>query len=162
MLRQLSMGPRSRAQLIAKLAEREMPAEVSRRVLDRFEQVGLIDDAAFAAGWVRSRHATRGLSRRALGHELRGKGIDDDLAAVALATLDVDDERTAAEHLVVRRLRSMRSLPRQTQVSRLVAMLARKGYGGGLALQVVRDALGAIDAADAADVQAAGEDQPDD
>ena len=45
---------------------RDVPAAVAERVLDRFTEVGLIDDAAFAATWVRSRHATRGLSRSAL------------------------------------------------------------------------------------------------
>ena len=140
-LRQLTMAPRSRAQLATALADRGAADDVAQRVLDRFEQVGLIDDAEFAAAWVRSRHRTRGLSRRALAHELRAKGIDDELAAQALTSLDEDDERRAAEQLVARRLRSMGELPREKQLSRLVGLLARKGYGGSLALQVVRAAL---------------------
>lgn len=140
-LRQLTMAPRSRAQLVAKLAQRGAPDDVAQRVLDRFEQVGLVDDAAFAAGWVRSRHATRGLSRRALAHELRAKGIDDELAQAALQTLDGDDERLAAEQLAARRLRTVRGLPREKQVARLAAMLARKGYGGVLAMQVIRECI---------------------
>src|SRR5215210_6282492 len=123
-LRQLTAAPRSRAQLSERLAERGAPEDVARRVLDRFEEVGLVDDAAFAAGWVRSRHETRGLSRRALAHELRAKGVDDETARTALAGLDRDDERRAAEQLVARRLRSVHGLPRQKQVSRLAGMLA--------------------------------------
>ena len=141
MLRQLTMAPRSRAQLATALADRGVAADVAQRVLDRFEQVGLINDAEFAAGWVRSRHRTRGLSRRALAHELRARGIDDELAAQALASLDEDDERLAAEQLVRRRLRSMSGLPREKQLSRLVGLLARKGYGGSLAMRVVLAAL---------------------
>jgi regulatory protein len=137
------MAPRSRAQLVDKLAERGAPEDVATRVLDRFEEVGLVDDAAFAAGWVRSRHQTRGLSRRALGHELRSKGIDDETAEAALGQVGGDDERRAAEELVARRLRSVRGLPRERQVTRLAGLLARKGYGSGLALQVVREALAA-------------------
>jgi regulatory protein len=142
-LRQLTAAPRSRAQLSEKLAERGAPEDVARRVLDRFEEVGLVDDAAFAAGWVRSRHQTRGLSRRALAHELRSKGVDDETAGEALAALDGDDERRAAEQLVARRLRSVRGLPRQKQVSRLAGMLARKGYGTAIAMSVVLAALDA-------------------
>jgi regulatory protein len=145
-LRQLTMAPRSRAQLVDKLAQRGAPEDVARRVLDRFEEVGLVDDAAFAAGWVRSRHQSRGLSRRALAHELRAKGVEDDTAQEALAELDGEDERRAAEQLVARRLRSMRGLPRDKQLSRLAGLLARKGYGSALALQVVREALDADDA----------------
>jgi len=140
-LRQLTMAPRSRAQLEDRLAERGAPEDIARRVLDRFEEVGLVDDAAFAAGWVRSRHETRGLSRRALAHELRVKGVGEQTAQEALAALDGDDERRAAEQLVARRLPAVRRLPRDKQLSRLAGMLARRGYGSGLALQVVRDAL---------------------
>jgi regulatory protein len=147
-LRQLTAAPRSRAQLSEKLAERGAPEDVARRVLDRFEEVGLVDDAAFAAGWVRSRHQTRGVSRRALAHELRSKGVDDETAGAALAALDGDDERRAAEQLVARRLGSVRGLPRQKQVSRLAGMLARKGYGTAVAMSVVLEALDADDLPD--------------
>ena len=161
MLRQLTMASRSRAQLAAALADRGAAADVAQRVLDRFEQVGLINDAEFAAGWVRSRHRTRGLSRRALAHELRARGIDDELAAQALASLDEDDERLAAEQLVRRRLRSMSGLPREKQLSRLVGLLARKGYGGSLAMRVVLAALD-DDADDDVDDDDADDDDADD
>jgi regulatory protein len=142
-LRQLAMSARSRSQLADKLAERDVPDEVARAVLDRFEQVGLVDDDAFAHGWVRSRHASRGLSRRALAHELRGKGIDDEIAEQALADVDPESERAAATELVARRLRSTRGLPTERRIARLAGLLARKGYGSALALGVVREALAA-------------------
>lgn len=138
-LRQLTMAPRSRTQLATKLTLREIPVDVAQRVLDRFEQVGLVDDAAFAAGWVRSRQATRG--RRALAHELRAKGIGDDLAAQALDAIEGDDERQAAAELVARRLPATRGLDRDRRIRRLVAMLARRGFGGGLAMQVVCEGI---------------------
>jgi regulatory protein len=142
-LRQLTMAPRSRAQLAQKLADRGTPVDVADRVLDRMAEVGLVDDVAFADGWVRSRTATRGLSRRALAHELRDKGIDDETAASALQRVDDEDELAMARDLVARRLPSVRGLPPDKQVNRLVGMLARKGYSSGLAFRVVRDALAA-------------------
>jgi len=144
-LRQLTMAPRSRAQLAQKLADRGTPTEVADQVLDRMEQVGLVDDEAFAEGWVRSRQATRGLSRRALAHELRSKGIDDDLARATLDKVDDDTEVELARGLVAKRLPSVRGLPPEKQVNRLVGMLARKGYSSGLAFRVVRDALSEVD-----------------
>lgn len=140
-LRQLTMAPRSRAQLAQKLADRGTPVDVADHVLDRMEQVGLVDDEAFAEGWVRSRQETRGLSRRALAHELRTKGIDDELARATLDQVDDDAEVELARGLVARRLSSVRGLPPEKQVNRLVGMLARKGYSSGLAFRVVRDAL---------------------
>jgi regulatory protein len=43
---------------------------------------------------------------------------------------------------VTKRLRSMGAVDDQVAMRRLIAMLARKGYSGGLAMQVVRAALG--------------------
>jgi regulatory protein len=140
-LRQLTMAPRSRAELAQKLADRGTTAAVADQVLDRMEQVGLVDDVAFADAWVRSRTVTRGLSRKALAHELRGKGIDDEIARAALEQVDDDAELAVARDLVTRRLPTVRGLPPDKQVNRLVGMLARKGYSSGLAFRVVREAL---------------------
>jgi regulatory protein len=142
-LRQLTMAPRSRAQLAQKLADRGTPTDVADQVLDRMEQVGLVDDVAFAQAWVRSRAEVRGLSRRALGYELRDKGIDDETARAALDQVDDDAELATARHLVARRLPTVAGLPPDKQVTRLVGMLARKGYSSGLAFRVVRDAVAA-------------------
>jgi regulatory protein len=144
-LRKLTAAPRTRAQLADDLRRRNVPDDVATTVLDRFTDVGLIDDRAFADGWVRSRHAQRGLSRRSLAYELRNKGVADDLVADAVAGVGDDDERRAAEQLVARRLPSLQRFDREVQLRRLVGMLARKGYPGGLAMQVVRDALSPAD-----------------
>jgi len=142
-LRRLTAAPRSRAQLEADLAARDVPEDVAQRVLDRFTEVGLVDDAAFAEAWVRTRHAGRGLSRRALGQELRQKGIDDETAGVALEDIGLEEEAAAAAALVARRLPATRGLPVEVRMRRLAGMLGRKGYPGGLAMRVVRDALSA-------------------
>ncbi len=140
-LRALTGTAKTRQQLADLLARRGVPEEPATAVLDRFGEVGLIDDAAFARAWVTSRQAGRGLARRALRAELRAKGVDGEEAEQALAEVDDDDERAAARHLVERRLPSMHRLDRVTATRRLVGMLARKGYSGGLAAGVVRDVL---------------------
>jgi regulatory protein len=125
-----------------------VPDEAAEAVLDRFTEVGLIDDAAFARMWVSSRQSGRGLARRALGAELRARGVDPEVAAVAVQSVDDDDERAAARRLVERKLPGMRRLDRATATRRLIGMLARKGYGGGLAAAVVREALDALPPSD--------------
>lgn len=143
-LRQLTAGPRSRAQLAARLAERGTDDDIAACVLDRLESVGLIDDAEFARTWVRSRH-TRGLSARAVAHELWAKGVADEVAREALSALNADDERLAAEKLIQRRVDSVRGLPRDKQVRRLSGVLSRKGYSSALTMQVVCAALDDVD-----------------
>nr|WP_298459774.1 regulatory protein RecX [uncultured Cellulomonas sp.] len=140
-LRLLTGAPRSRAQLAAAMARKDVPEPVAERVLDRFTEVGLIDDAEYARILVRSRHADRGLARRALGVELRRKGIDDELAAEALGTVDAEQEETTARELARRRLAATSGLAREVRVRRVTAMLGRKGYSGGLAHRLVRELL---------------------
>ncbi|MGW5945406.1 regulatory protein RecX [Streptomyces celluloflavus] len=120
---------------------RALPEEAAEEVLSRFEDVGLIDDAAFADAWVESRHRGRGLARRALARELRTKGVDSGLIEVAVGRLDADQEESTARELVDRKLRTTRGLDREKRLRRLAGMLARKGYPEGLALRVVRRAL---------------------
>jgi regulatory protein len=143
LLRKLTAAPRTRAELAADLAARDVPADAAEQALDRFTEVGLIDDAAFADAWVRSRHSTRGLSSRALQRELRNKGVDDETVSAAVDVIDPESELETAAALVARRMPSTRSLDRAARTRRLVGMLARRGYDGGLAMRVVRDALAA-------------------
>ncbi|MER7752961.1 recombination regulator RecX [Kitasatospora sp. NPDC097643] len=140
-MRLLTGAAKTRKQLADALHKREIPDGVADEVLTRLEEVGLIDDAAFAAAWVESRHAVRGLSRRALAQELRTKGVAAELVEQAVAGLDHDDETEAARALVERRLRATRGLDPQVRTRRLVGMLARRGYSEGLAFRVVRTAL---------------------
>jgi regulatory protein len=149
LLDQLTGQARSRKELADKLAKRNVPDEVAGRLLDRFEEVGLVDDEAFARLWATSRQASKGLARRALAQELRRKGIADDVARDALEEIDPADEETAARALVRRKLRSMSRLDDTTKARRLLGMLARKGYGSGLAMTVIRSELADVPESDA-------------
>ncbi|HZJ05593.1 MAG TPA: regulatory protein RecX [Nocardioidaceae bacterium] len=141
LLDQLARAPRSRAELATRLARKGVPDEVAQRLLTRFEEVGLIDDGAFARLWVMSRQSSKGLSGRALAQELRGKGIADQLIRDAVDEIEPEDEVESARMLVRRKMRSTERVDRTTAIRRLTAMLARKGYPGGLAVRVVREEL---------------------
>ena len=143
LLDQLTGSARSRSELAGKLAGKGVPDEVADRLLTRFEEVGLVDDEAFARSWVQSRQGSKGLARRALAQELRRKGVDDEVAREALDEVDPDDEVEAARVLVRRKLRSVARVDQTTAVRRLSGMLARKGYPAGVAFRVVREELDA-------------------
>jgi regulatory protein len=143
LLDQLTGRARTRAELATRLGARNVPDEVATKLLDRFEEVGLVDDAAFAREWVEQRQSGRGLARRALAQELRRKGVDDEVVRETLDGLDPDDEVEAARRLVRAKLRSVRNLERDKAVRRLVGMLARKGHSSSVAFRVVNEELGA-------------------
>jgi regulatory protein len=140
-LRKLAAAPQTRAQLDDAMTRRGVPAEIRARVLDRFDDVGLIDDAMFARMWVESRHAGRGLAKKALAHELRRRGVDSALVEDAVAELPPEQEEATARALVARRLPATRGLDPAARTRRLAGMLARKGYPAGLSFRIVREAL---------------------
>jgi regulatory protein len=145
-LRLLTDRARTRAELTQALRRRNVPDEVSHRVLDRFNEVGLIDDQAFAAQWVCSRHRYRGLGRRAIAVELRRKGVSQETANEALAEVGPESERQRAVELVRQRLRALPVAVPEDRVKaarKLVGMLARKGYSPSIAYEVVRTELAA-------------------
>jgi len=140
-LRQLAMAPRTRAQLSAAMAKRGVPEDVAEAVLDRFEEVNLVDDEEFARQWVTSRHLGRGLARRALTYELRHRGVDDETVRAAVDEIDDDAELEAARDLVRRRLPSMSGDDPARRARRIAGMLARKGYGSATAMRALREVL---------------------
>jgi regulatory protein len=140
-LRMLTTAPRTQAQLAAALRRRGVPEEAATAVLARFAEVKLIDDATFARAWVESRHHGRGLAGRALGAELRQRGVGQEDIQAALGELDPEQELATARQLVARRLPGTAGMAVPARMRRLTGVLARKGYPPGLAYRVIREAL---------------------
>ena len=150
LLRRLAAAPRSRSELHADLLKRGVPDAIATALLDRFEEVGLVNDATLAHDLVEWRHQGRALSRRAIALELRRRGIDDELSATALATVDDEAERERAAEFVRAKLSSTTGLAADVRLRRLVGALARKGYSPGLAFGVVKSELAAEGVLDSA------------
>ncbi|WP_218220264.1 regulatory protein RecX [Nesterenkonia sp. Act20] len=149
-LRKLTGSPKTRQQLATALTEKEFSSEIISRVLDRMEEVHLINDAEFARTWVRGRHELKNLGKSALRRELREKGVSEPDTEQALEQLSDEDELSAARELVQRKLRD-KPVPagsgpeeraeRDKITRRLVSMLARRGHAPGTAFQIVREVL---------------------
>jgi regulatory protein len=144
-LRLLTARARTRAELAGQLAKRGYPDDVSARVLDRLTDVGLVDDAGFAEQWVHSRRANAGKGKRALAAELHTKGVDNDVITSVLGGINPAAERGRAEQLVRARLRreNLGDADDARVSRRMVAMLARRGFGQTMAYEVVSAELAA-------------------
>lgn len=143
-LRKLTMTPRTQHELSEALAGRDYPADSIERITARLRSAGYINDELFAALWVESRHRGKGLAKRALSGELHRKGIDRDVADEAVESIDAESERTRARALASAKFAHMSPAVRSDArklTSRLVGLLARKGYGSGLAFSVVSDII---------------------
>ena len=143
-LRLLEVRARSRAELAQAMARKGVPGEVAEGVLDRFTEVGLIDDAQFASLWVEGQQRRR-KSTRALKQELRAKGVDTEVIDEALAGTDDDSDHAAALALAQKKVRSMGNLEPHVRYRRLAGALARRGFSPGLCHRVVSEVVEGID-----------------
>ncbi len=144
-LRLLADSARPRAGLAQKLTQRGISDPVIERVLDRFTEVGLIDDQAYAHAYVRSKHQERSLSRWALASELRRKGLDDDVVDRAADAVDPAAEEIAAIRLITKRAPAALAAGAEAGRRRLLALLDRRGYPAELSIRVVDSVLAGQD-----------------
>ncbi len=146
-LRALNERARTRAELASLLSRRGVPADSAGAVLDRFVEVGLIDDVALADAMAIAAHRDRGLARRAVAVKLRRRGIEESVVQAAIEQIDDDSETTAAREVALRKLKSLRGLDTAVQARRLVSLLGRRGYPPAVAYRVVKDVLAGVGAA---------------
>jgi len=141
----------ARRELRDKLYRKEFPGRVIHRVLDHLEEVGLVDDRAFAESYVRDRVKLKPRGRRALRAELAKKGVRDEAESAIEAVFEeeeVDDRalaRTAAEGWLARQRpeildaldEGFRSEAGQKALRRYMGWMGRRGFGGGIARGVL-------------------------
>ncbi len=141
LLRRLSHAPRTRKELAKDLKDKDISDEVANVALDRFEEVGLINDQALASNYVSSQHERKGLGKNALRQQLRAKGISDDMALEAISQISDDQEFQAAFALACKKIRSLQRDDAKTQLRKIVGVLARKGYSSNLAFRVAKEVI---------------------
>jgi regulatory protein len=139
-VRFLAPRPRSRAEvrrrLLAPRPNRPIPSrEGVERILDRLEQMELLNDRDFADFWVENRERFSPRSARALGQELRQKGVARETAEqVSDPERDADRALAAARQ----RLHTLRGLEYEAFRTRLGQFLLRRGFSYAIARETVR------------------------
>lgn len=113
---------------LRKRLERQGPPEAAASAVARLEAAGFLDDGAWAASYVdgpRGRERSRAMLRR----DLRSKGVEDEVAASALAE---HDDRAAALETARKRVRSLMRLEPEVRARRLRDYLLRRGFSGSV------------------------------
>lgn len=125
----LTFRPRSRAELMQKLHEREFGVSVIAAVMADLECLGYVNDPKFAGQWAASRVRLNGFGRRRIEQELRRKGIAPDIIREAVTeAVSVDDERAAAKMAAEKKLRTLNSVGPDVRRRRQAGFLERKGF----------------------------------
>jgi regulatory protein len=147
-LRLLAVRARSVVELRRRLVRDGFEAPLVGTLLDSLIQAGLIDDAAFAAAFVRDRLRGRPRAASRLVNELRQRGVSAEIAQAAVRR-EFDDFDTSDEALALRVAErwARRAPPRRARDAvrdrtRLIAHLARRGFGGAVAARAAAAALG--------------------
>ena len=107
--------------------------------LQEGEQVGLIDDRAFARAIAEHAIGSRGEGGRAVARRLSLAGVPREITEEVLDLVASRDEEDRAWELAVSRVGRLSGLPPQKAFTRLSGFLARRGYPADVAR---RDAFG--------------------
>jgi regulatory protein len=157
-LRFLESRPRSVREVRRRLDQAGFPLPLVQASIDRLEELGMLDDEAFARSWVESRDRARPRGERALRSELALKGVAREVVDRILADRrpdsDASADEAAAERLLAGRARSLeRITDSRVRRQRAYALLARNGFDPDVAARVSRAMASVADEAadDAAD-----------
>jgi len=151
--RLLEARPRSVADLRARLVRSGYPTALVDAATGRLTELGLLDDEAFARGWLEARDRGRPRGERVLRQELRLRGVPGDVTAAALderrdavAPDDADGagrgdagsaDEAAAIRLLGRRAGALARVPDpRVRRQRAYALLARNGFDPDVAGRV--------------------------
>ena len=140
-LRKLAASAKTRAELAKALEQRKVPIEVATTVLDRFTEVGLIDDNLYAHTFARGRHEYKGLSARAISYQLAAKGVAKPEIENAVADLSAEVQLETAIKFAAKKVRSISNLDEKKQLERVVGFLARKGYSASVCYEAAKIVL---------------------
>ena len=138
LLHQLARSAKSTSQLRKILEQREISPEIAERVLERFTEVGLIDDAAYAETIVNSRRNYKGLAKSAIKRELNEKGVSQELVEEAISVITPEDDFESAKQLATRRFGQMAHLEKDVRTRRLAGYLQRKGYASSAVFAAIK------------------------
>jgi regulatory protein len=122
------------------LGQYDLDGDAVGAILDAFLERGYLDDARLAEQIVHAGVDRKGQGRQVIAQSLAKRGVPRDVADSALATLPDDDYERAIEY-ARGKARSLQSLDRDTALRRLTGQLARRGYGGSIAMTAARTAL---------------------
>jgi regulatory protein len=139
-LRFLAPRPRSRAEVRRRLLRphpRRPTADAAavERVIERLAELGVLDDRDFADFWVESRERFSPRSARAMGAELRQRGVDRQTLEAA-ADPERDEERALAA--ARQKQRTFAGLDQRAFREKVGAFLVRRGFSYEVARTTIR------------------------
>lgn len=141
-LRSLELRSHARSDLGRRLLRKGHPRQAVEAALERATGLGLLDDAAYARGYVQTR-AARGRGPSRLIRDLLAMGVQRSLIDRALEAEwpEGSDRSSVPLVLATKRAAQLGPLPRQAKRRRVLAYLARRGFSGREVTDIVERVL---------------------
>jgi regulatory protein len=136
----LAVRRRSRREIERRLERAGFDPEEVRTELDRLQQVGLIDDEAFARAVAEHSFTSKREGRRVVAGRLMSAGIASETTEAVLDEV-VGGEEERADAFAAGKAAKLSGLPPDAAYRRLYGMLARRGYAPDVAGRAARRAL---------------------
>lgn len=131
----LAMRPRTQQEIADALRKNAYPVRTIARVMARLDEAGYINDTNFAEQWAASRTG-KGMGARRIRMELRRKGVDGDAIDEVLSSID-EDEMLSGALKAARKAASGKDISDPKDRQKVLAALARRGYGYSEAKQAL-------------------------
>ncbi|MDP2211605.1 MAG: regulatory protein RecX [Candidatus Aquicultor sp.] len=136
----LSHRSRSTKELSERLARAGFEATVVAEVIEKLQSLNYLDDNDFTDSWLQNRIQTKLYGKHRIKHELKLKGIADDMIDEHLAAHSSDDSEYArAFKLAQGKVGSYEGSDAQKSQQRLGRFLMRRGYSSAIAYRVCKN-----------------------
>ncbi len=133
---------RTVSELEQRLLKKKFPPEIGARVIEKFADLGLLDDSRFAEAFVNSKLASKPIGRREMERRLREKGIDKVIAAKTISEVSSEESQfQMACRAADSKLSSLRRFDLNKRREKLTAFLVRRGFEWDVVRRVVRKVL---------------------
>jgi len=128
----------------ARASVEDLEEEAAEALIERFVELGYLDDARLADQVVHSHRDRKGLGRSGVEAEMRRRSIPPDVIQQSLGQAADDDEEGRAVEAACKRASQLTRYDEETIERRLTGFLMRKGYGSTIVRAAVRQALASV------------------
>ena len=137
-MRLLLQQDRTEKELRDRLYRAGFSETASEAAMQYVSGFGYLDDRRYAENYISFHKGRR--SRKEISFKLKNKGVPSEILSMAMEGYETEDESAAIEHLIQKKIKGQRlSDMEYTQLNKITAYLARKGFSFPVISRVMRE-----------------------
>jgi regulatory protein len=121
----------------AKLNSWKVSEDDAAKIMELLQKEKFLDDARYAAFYVRDKYRLNGWGKIKLMHMLRQKEISQDLIQEALGQIDLEEYRQTCERLILEKSATLKESNQFKRKGKLFRYAAQRGFESDLIHQIL-------------------------